>query len=519
MRAVDADASTAFCGGVDRRRVARRHGRPLPRPQRQRRPRGRATSATSSRGRRTSARLVGPERAARVHRDLGRDAVLRLQPRRQPVMTRRSRRSPSRWTSPGPAVRPGGARRLRCADARRDRDAGQRLGRHRGVRLLAGAARDRPAGRRRSRLPELLRHRPRPPDDALRDRSGTRLVQRRQRRAADDARRDGRRTRELGRRERARTRAAHPACTPSSPSRASPQFIRDFDPTQGGLEYAPPTSSAPPALVGLPKSGDTLTCLPGTWTSIAGTPDVDYAFRTPEGLPLRDWSASPAYTPGDGDARAARRVRRARARQHGRRDGRVHGQRPRDRPAPGAAGARAGAHARAHPRPGRPARTSLAPRTAFVSVRCAKRRCTVRVRATDRGQPGERRARRAGHDPPRPRALAHVTAKSRGKGLYEARFTKLAARHRVVHRQRPRPRRERPGDARDPPRRRALSRRPGRIAVVGANTVAATHPRRVVRRSVRAPHPASQEEPCLIASPGAPARRRWSPWPPCSARC
>ncbi len=200
-------------------------------------------------------------------------------------------------------------------------------------------------------------------------------------------------------------------------------FIRDTDPTQGGLEYAPPTSSAPPALVGLPKSGDTLTCLPGTWTSIAGTPDVDYAFRTPEGLPLRDWSASPAYTPGDGDG--GRRV--------------VCLERARD-----STGAAMAASAPSDPVIGPPAppapeptsaptpaptpaapRDVVAPRATFVSVRCAKRRCTVRVRATDAGNPVSGvRSVRVTVLPGRGRSRT-ITAKARGKGLYEVRFTKL----------------------------------------------------------------------------------------------
>lgn len=198
-------------------------------------------------------------------------------------------------------------------------------------------------------------------------------------------------------------------------------FIRDFNPTTGGLEYAPPTSSAPPSLVGVAKSGDTLTCLPGSWTSTAGTPDVDYAFRTPEGQPLRDWSASPAFTPGDGDG--GRRV--------------VCVERARD-----STGAALAVSAPSEPVIGPPAppapaptpaptpaplapRDVVAPRVAFVSVRCTRGRCTVRLRVTDTGNPvsGVRDAR-VSIFPARGSARTR-TAKALGKGLYEVRFTGL----------------------------------------------------------------------------------------------
>lgn len=200
------------------------------------------------------------------------------------------------------------------------------------------------------------------------------------------------------------------------------EFIRDFEPTQGGLEYTPPTSSAPPALIGLAKSGDTLTCLPGTWTSVAGTPDLDYLFRTPEGQTLRDWSASPAFTPGDGDG--GRRV--------------VCVERARDSTgAAMAASAPSDAIIGPPPPPPTPTPTPtpaptplaprdvVAPRAAFVSVRCSKRRCVVRVRATDAGNPvsGVRDVR-VTIFPARGRSRT-ITAKARGRGLYEARFTRL----------------------------------------------------------------------------------------------
>ena len=83
------------------------------------------------------------------------------------------------------------------------------------------------------------------------------------------------------------------------------------------------------------------------------------------------------------------------------------------------------------PTPTPPASTPLAPRdvvaprATFVSVRCAKRRCTVRVRATDTGNPVSGvRAVRVTIFPGRGRSRT-ITAKSLGKGLYEARFTKL----------------------------------------------------------------------------------------------
>lgn len=210
-------------------------------------------------------------------------------------------------------------------------------------------------------------------------------------------------------------------------------FIRDFQPTTGGLEYAPPQSSAPPVLVGIPKSGDTLTCLPGTWNSTAGTPDLDYAFRTPQGVQLRGWSASPAFTPGDADGgRRVVCVVRARDATGAAMAAAVASEpvigpptplvvTPDPAPAPTPTPTPAPSPAAA---PGARVDT-VAPRTAFVSVRCAKRRCTVRVRATDAGSPvsGVRDVRITVL--PGRGSARTVTAKSRGKGLYEARFTRL----------------------------------------------------------------------------------------------
>ena len=70
-------------------------------------------------------------------------------------------------------------------------------------------------------------------------------------------------------------------------------------------------------------------------------------------------------------------------------------------------------------------RDVVAPRASFVSVRCAKRACTVRVRATDAGNPvsGVRDVRITVL--PGRGSARTITAKSKGKGLYEARFTKL----------------------------------------------------------------------------------------------
>jgi hypothetical protein len=58
-------------------------------------------------------------------------------------------------------------------------------------------------------------------------------------------------------------------------------------------------------------------------------------------------------------------------------------------------------------------------------VRCAKRRCIVRVRATDAGNPisGVRDVRVT--ILPGSGRSHTITAKSLGRGLYEARFTKL----------------------------------------------------------------------------------------------
>ncbi len=197
-------------------------------------------------------------------------------------------------------------------------------------------------------------------------------------------------------------------------------FIRDTDPTQGGLEYAPPTSSAPPTLVGLPKSGDTLTCLPGTWTSTAGTPDLDYAFRTPEGLPLRDWSASPAFTPGDGDG-GRRVVCLERARDS---TGAAMTASAASEPVIGPPPAPPAPAPAPTPTPTAP-RDVVAPRVAFVSVRCTRGRCTVRLRVTDTGNPvsGVRDAR-VSIFPARGSARTR-TAKALGRGLYEVRVAGL----------------------------------------------------------------------------------------------
>lgn len=203
-------------------------------------------------------------------------------------------------------------------------------------------------------------------------------------------------------------------------------FIRDLDATTGGLEYAPPQPTAPPTLVGLPKSGDTMTCIPGSWSSAAaGEPERSYRFRSLDGVTLREWSSSPAFTPTDSDA--GRRV--------------VCSERARD-----ASGASVAASAASDPVAGpppppaaitapapTPAPTpapapvdTLAPRISFVSVRCSRRSCRVRVRVIDRG------ATVSGVKLVRVTVLPHrgrsraVTARPLGRGLYEARFKRLA---------------------------------------------------------------------------------------------
>lgn len=202
-------------------------------------------------------------------------------------------------------------------------------------------------------------------------------------------------------------------------------FIRDFEPTTGGLEYAPPQPVTPPAVVGIPKSGDALTCVPGTWTSTAGTPDLDYAFRTPQGVQLRGWSESPAFTPGDLDGgRRVVCIERARDATGAAMNASVASDPVIGPPAPPVVTPDPAPAPAPAPSPRAPV-DRAAPRTTFVSVRCVKRRCVVRVRATDTGSPASGvRDVRITALPGRGSAKA-VTARSRGKGLYEARFTGL----------------------------------------------------------------------------------------------
>lgn len=204
-------------------------------------------------------------------------------------------------------------------------------------------------------------------------------------------------------------------------------FIRDTDATTGGLEYAPPQPTSPPVLVGLPKAGDTLTCVPGGWTSAApGEPERHYRFQTLEGAALREWSTSPAFTPTDADA-GRRIVCTERARDaSGASVSESAASDPVIGPPPPPPPITVPAPTPATPTPAPQPVDTVAPRISFVSVVCRKRSCRVRVRVIDAG------ATISGVKEVRITALPHrgrskvVTARNLGRGLYEARFKRLA---------------------------------------------------------------------------------------------
>ena len=193
-----------------------------------------------------------------------------------------------------------------------------------------------------------------------------------------------------------------------------------------------PQSLTAPTLTGTAKSGEQLTCQPGTWASIvAGVPAIDFSFVTSDGLTLRDWSPDATYTVGDGDT--GRRV--------------VCVERVTD--ASGASTAKSAASAvvigpPVTPTPAQPGTTTppattptptppatkpvdtVAPRTTFLSISCRARRCTVRVRVADRGTPRSGvKAVRITVLPVRG-AVRTVTAKRIASGIYQARFTRVA---------------------------------------------------------------------------------------------
>ena len=156
--------------------------------------------------------------------------------------------------------------------------------------------------------------------------------------------------------------------------------------------YAPPQSTAVPVLTGTAKSGETLSCTPGTWTSTApGEPEIEFRFGAADGHTLQNWSQATTYVVGanDGGVRI------------------VCDERARD-----ASGATIAASSQSDPvigrrrpwwshRSSRPSHSrapgtttppvtkpidTVAPRTTFLSIRCSKaRRCVVRLRVADRG--------------------------------------------------------------------------------------------------------------------------------------
>ncbi len=209
-------------------------------------------------------------------------------------------------------------------------------------------------------------------------------------------------------------------------------FIRDFDPVVAGLEYTPPQSTAPPALSGTAKYGETLTCQPGRWTSTAfGEPEVEFAFRATDGLTLRSWSDSVTYTLTVADAgKQVQCVERARDAS----GASVSFSTPSD--------AVAGPPVVAPPDPTPPLGPSpapapalksapkpvdtVAPRTTFFSIRCKARRCTVRVKVSDRGKPVSGvKTVRITVLPARGTART-VTARRTKGGIYQTRFSRVA---------------------------------------------------------------------------------------------
>ena len=266
---------------------------------------------------------------------------------------------------------------------------------------------------------------------------GQRLVQRRQRRPADARRRHARRARQLG----------AGGCAPSPTGRpgvytelAEPTIAASSAtsrPTRPTRRRSRPRRPRSPATA---KSGETLTCQPGSWTSDApGAPEIDFRFahgRRPDRS--SGWSSIRDATADRGERRRpARRLRRARPRRLGRVRRRVGADRRRRRAAAGrrAAGHAADADAPPTPRPRPRSRSTRSPRARPSSRSAARRRGAARCACArpTRGTPVSGvRTVRVTLLPARGRTRT-VTARKIAHGLYEARFTQRRARQRLVH--------------------------------------------------------------------------------------
>jgi len=195
------------------------------------------------------------------------------------------------------------------------------------------------------------------------------------------------------------------------------------------VPYTPPQATASPTLTGTAKSGETLTCNPGSWTSTApGAPEIEYRFGTADGQTIQNWSQATTYVVGANDG--GLRI--------------VCGERARD--ASGAAFAASDpsdpvvgpppavvppvttpvAQPVPGPAPAAKPVDSVAPRTTFLSISCRKRRCVVRVRVADRGTPtsGVKSVRITAL--PARGAVRTVTARKIARGIYEARFSRVS---------------------------------------------------------------------------------------------
>ena len=275
--------------------------------------------------------------------------------------------------------------------------------------LPAGAAGDRPADRRRPGLRVVLRPgRPRPPDDALRDRARARLVQRRQRRPAD-----ARSTATLvGLVSWGADQCASPYGAPGRlhrTRRADDRRVRPRLRADAGRPGVRAADLVRAAGARRPAEVRRHADLPARHV------DVDRGHARPR-LPLphargrarcaTGRRARPSR-PATVTAAAASSASSARATAPARRWPRPSPSDAGDRPAaPPPADAHADAAPTPAPTPARRPRDVVAPR-AVVRLRPLREAPLHRAGPRHRrGQPGERRARRAGHHLPRPRALA-----------------------------------------------------------------------------------------------------------------
>jgi len=191
-----------------------------------------------------------------------------------------------------------------------------------------------------------------------------------------------------------------------------------------------PQSLTAPGLTGTAKSGEQLTCHPGSWASTsAGSPAIDFSFATSDGVVLRDWSPETTYTLGDGDA--GRRVvcveritdPSGSSTAASVASAPVVGPPVTPTPTPTPTGTQPGPGTAPTPT-AKPADT-VAPRTTFLSARCVKRRCVVRLRVADRGATiSGVKTVRVTLLPVRGKSRT-VSAKRIASGIYQATFTRV----------------------------------------------------------------------------------------------